>query len=107
MSAGIVNTGGASFVIVTEELAVFPLESVTVAVIVCVPYVRGFVRNDQVLVLISSFATPSTIISLTFLIVELDAVPLIVAVLVLIIAPLECDVIYMLGGCVTAGVTEG
>ena len=47
MSAGIVNTGGASFVIVTEELAVFPLESVTVAVIVCVPYVRGFVRNDQ------------------------------------------------------------
>ena len=47
MSAGIVNTGGESFVIVTEDLAVFPLLSVTIAVIVCAPYVRGLVRNDQ------------------------------------------------------------
>ena len=44
--------GGIFTVIVTEELAVFPLESVTVAVIVCVPYVRAVRRNDHVVPLV-------------------------------------------------------
>ena len=48
----IYTVGGIATVIVTEELAVFPLESVTVAVIVCVPDVRAVRRNDHVLPLV-------------------------------------------------------
>ena len=42
-----------------------------------------------------------------FMVVEFDTVPLSVKLSVLITAPLEGYVIDMLGGCVTAGVTEG
>ena len=43
---------GVFTVIVTEEVPVFPLLSVTVAVIVCVPDVRAVRRTDQVVPLV-------------------------------------------------------
>ena len=43
---------GVFTVIVTEEVPVFPLISVTVAVIVCAPDVRAVIRTDQVVPLV-------------------------------------------------------
>ena len=63
MSAGIVNFGGVSIFTVIEVVAVFPLISVTVAAIVCVPKVRYGVRNDHEIITVAGFGVPPSILT--------------------------------------------